>query len=61
VIVPLLVLSLADRKALCRVTVLKSLYQMNRDSLVAKIGGLLLNRRVYRWVVYLIFAYGLFS
>jgi hypothetical protein len=51
VIVPLLVLSLADRKALCRVTVLKSLYQMNRDSLVAKIGGLLLNRRVYRWVV----------
>lgn len=47
VIIPLLSLSLADGSRLCRITVLRSLYQINLQSLSLKIGGLLLNRRVY--------------
>lgn len=47
VIIPLVALSLADGKRLCRITVLRSLYQINLKSLSLKIGGLLLNRRVY--------------
>lgn len=47
VIIPLLSLALADGSRLCRITVLRSLYQINLKSLSLKIGGLLLNRRVY--------------
>lgn len=47
VIIPLLALSLADGLSLCRITVLRSLYQINMKALALKIGGLLLNRRVY--------------
>ncbi len=47
VIIPLLALSLADGVQLCRITVLRSLFQINLNSLSLKIGGLLLNRRVY--------------
>jgi len=46
VIVPLLALSLANKKQLCRVTVLKSLFTTNFASLVNNLGGLL-NRRIY--------------
>lgn len=47
VIIPLLSLSLANGVHLCRITVLRSLYQINLNSLSLKIGGLLLSRRVY--------------
>ena len=46
VIVPMLAVSLADGKQVCRITVLKSLYETNIEDLYYRLGGLL-NRRVY--------------
>ncbi|KAJ3085954.1 hypothetical protein HK102_013653 [Quaeritorhiza haematococci] len=46
VIIPMLAAALADGARMVRLTVLKSLFQVNFNSLALKIGGLL-NRRVY--------------
>jgi hypothetical protein len=47
VIVPLLTLSLADGNKICRVTVLRSLFQINKTYLSFRIGSIILDRRVY--------------
>jgi len=49
VIVPLLVLCLADGFQLARVTVLKPLFHINQKALICRIGGLVLNRRLYNF------------
>ena len=46
VVIPLLALALSNKKHICRITFLRSLFRTNMDSLVQKLGGVL-NRRIY--------------